>query len=72
MREVTIIFPTRRNLERLALFGSFEDAVFDAAQHEIRTVTPWIETREDGDYLCIADDLGYPVTGERLDRAIRA
>lgn len=70
--EVTIIFPTRRNLERLALFDSFEEAVSQASRHPIRTVTPWIETRDDGDYLCIPDDLGYPVTGERLDRAIRA
>jgi 8-oxo-dGTP pyrophosphatase MutT (NUDIX family) len=70
--DVTIIFPTRRNLERLALFGSFEDAVADAARHPIRTITPWIETRDDGQHLCIPDDLGYPVTEERLDRAIRA
>jgi 8-oxo-dGTP pyrophosphatase MutT (NUDIX family) len=68
----TIIFPTRRNLDRLALFGSFEDAAADAGRHPIRTVTPWIETRDDGQYLCIPDDLGYPVTEERLDRAIRA
>jgi len=70
--EATIIFPTRRNLDRLALFGSFADAVSDARSHPIRTVTPWIETRDDGQYLCIPDDLGYPVTAERLDRAIRA
>jgi 8-oxo-dGTP pyrophosphatase MutT (NUDIX family) len=70
--EATIIFPTRRNLDRLALFGSFEDAASDATRHPIRTVTPWIETRDDGQYLCIPDDLGYPVTEERLDRAIRA
>jgi 8-oxo-dGTP pyrophosphatase MutT (NUDIX family) len=70
--EVTIIFPTRRNLERLARFGSFEEAAADAARHPVCAITPWIETRDDGQYLCIPDDLGYPVTAERLDRAIRA
>ena len=71
-REATLIFPTRRNLERLARFASFEDAVNDARAHPIRTITPWIETREDGEHLCIPEDLGYPVTSERLDQAIRA
>jgi hypothetical protein len=67
-----IIFPTRRNLERLARFGSFADAAADAQAHPPRIVTPWIERRDGADHLCIPDDLGYPVTSERLDRAIRA
>ncbi|HVJ01402.1 MAG TPA: NUDIX hydrolase [Sphingomonas sp.] len=70
--EATIIFPTRRNLERLALFTCFADATADAIAHPVRTITPWIETRGDAEHLCIPDDLGYPVTAERLDRAIRA
>ena len=70
--EATIIFPTRRNLERLALYASYEDAVADARAHPVRTITPWIETREGAEHLCIPGDLGYPVTAERLDRAIRA
>ena len=70
--EATIIFPTRRNLERLALFASFADAAADARAHPVRTITPWIEARDDGRHLCIPDDLGYPVTSEPLARAIRA
>jgi 8-oxo-dGTP pyrophosphatase MutT (NUDIX family) len=70
--EVAIIFPTRRNLERLARFGSFEDTVADAIAHPIRPVTPWIESRDGVDHLCIPEDLGYPVTVERLDRVVRA
>ena len=70
--EATIIFPTRRNLERLALFASFADAAADARAHPVRTVTPWIEHRDGGEHLCIPDDLGYPVTSEPLARAIRA
>jgi 8-oxo-dGTP pyrophosphatase MutT (NUDIX family) len=68
---VHIIFPTRRNLERLARFASFEDAAADAAQHEIRAVTPWIEQRDGTDHLCIPDDLGYPVTSEPMTSATR-
>ena len=66
-----IIFPTRRNLERLARFASFEEAVADAAAHEIRAVTPWVETRDGADHLCIPDDLGYPVTSEAMSAAQR-
>lgn len=68
---VRIIFPTRRNLERLARFASFDDAVADAARHPIRPVTPWIEQRDGMDYLCIPDDLGYPITSEAMTAAVR-
>ncbi|MBX3563685.1 MAG: NUDIX domain-containing protein [Sphingomonas sp.] len=69
--ETKIIFPTRRNLDRLALFGSYADAVADARAHEIRTVTPWIEEREGAQFLCIPDDLGYPITAQPLADANR-
>ncbi len=65
------IFPTRRNLERLARFGSFADAVADARAHPVRTVMPWTEMRDDGEHLCIPDDLGYPITAEPLTSAMR-
>ena len=68
---VRIIFPTRRNLERLAQFDSFADAAAHAARYEIRPVTPWIESRDDVDHLCIPDDLGYPVTSEAMSAAQR-
>ena len=67
----TIIFPTRRNLERLARFASFDAAIDDAAAHPIRTITPVVEERADGAFLCIPDDLGYPVTAERMTSALR-
>lgn len=67
-----IIFPTRRNLERLARFAGHADAVADAARHPVRTITPWIEQREDGHYICIDADLGYPITAERASTASRA
>jgi 8-oxo-dGTP pyrophosphatase MutT (NUDIX family) len=70
--EAHIIFPTRRNLERLALFARFDDAVADARAHPIRPITPWVEMRGGVEHLCIPDDLGYPVSAQRLDEAIRA
>jgi len=66
-----IIFPTRRNLERLAQFGSFAEAAANAAAYEIRAVTPWIETRDGADHLCIPEQLGYPVTSEAISAAMR-
>jgi len=67
----TIIFPTRRNLERLAQFDSYAAAVADARAWPVRTVTPWTEERDGVSHLCIPDDLGYPVTAERMHSALR-
>lgn len=67
----TVIFPTRRNLERLAQYGSFAAAAADATAWPVRTVTPWIEERDGAPHLCIPDDLGYPVTAELLHSAMR-
>lgn len=65
------IFPTRRNLERLALFASFAEAKADAERHEVRTITPWVERRDGRDWVCIPEDAGYPVTAEPLETARR-
>ncbi|CAN5220330.1 NUDIX hydrolase [soil metagenome] len=66
-----VIFPTRRNLERLARFASFAEACADATAYPIRTVSPWIEDRGGVPHLCIPDDLGYPVTSEAVTSAKR-
>lgn len=67
-----IIFPTRRNLERLATYASVEEALADARTRAVRTVTPWVEDRGGVPHLCIPDDLGYPVTAEPMALAERA
>lgn len=64
--EISVIFPTRRNLERLAQFEDFDAAARDAANHPVRTIIPFMEVRDDEPWICIPDDAGYPVTGERL------
>jgi hypothetical protein len=66
-----VIFPTRRNLERLALFDSFEEACANAERHQVRTITPWVEQRQGREWLCIPQDAGYPVTAELLETARR-
>jgi 8-oxo-dGTP pyrophosphatase MutT (NUDIX family) len=65
------IFPTRRNLERLARFGSIAEARADAARHPVTKVTPWIEERGGAAMLCIPEGIGYPVTAEPLESARR-
>lgn len=69
--DIAIIYPTRRNLERLAQFGSYTDAHEHAQSIPMRTITPFL-TEENGEkWLRIPDNSGYPVTGERLDLAMR-
>ena len=70
--EAMLIYPTRRNLERLAQFDGFEAAMAHARRFPIEPITPFVESRGGVDWLCIPDGLGYPVTAERMDRAVRA
>lgn len=65
--ETLLIFPTRRNLERLAQHSSFDEIRADAVAHAIEPVTPWVEEREGEKYVTIPGHLGYPVTEEKLD-----
>ena len=62
-----LIFPTRRNLERLALHGSFGAMVADARAHAVEPISPWVEKIGDESFITIPDGVGYPVTRERLD-----
>jgi 8-oxo-dGTP pyrophosphatase MutT (NUDIX family) len=70
--DVHVIFPTHRNLERLALFDSFDEARAHAESIPVKMVTPWIEKQGEETFLCITDDAGYPVTRESLSTAKRA
>jgi len=69
--KIQVIFPTRRNLERLAQFDTFESCRAHAEAIAMRTITPWIEERDGASWLTIADDQGYPITSERLDSITR-
>jgi 8-oxo-dGTP pyrophosphatase MutT (NUDIX family) len=65
--EARLIFPTRRNLERLAQHDSFEAMRADATAHAIDPITPWVEEIDGENFITIPAGLGYPVTRERLD-----
>lgn len=65
--ESHIIFPTRRNLERLALFRNLADAIEQARAHPVKAITPYFETVNGVDSLSIESGLGYPVTSEALE-----
>lgn len=67
-----MIFPTRRNVELLAQSDSAKAAFDFAAMRTIRPVEPRIVERGGARFLTIPDDLGYPVTEEPLERAIRS
>jgi 8-oxo-dGTP pyrophosphatase MutT (NUDIX family) len=69
--EAHAIFPTRRNLERLARFASIDEARADAVRHEVRQITPWVEERGGARWVCIPEGIGYPVTAERFETARR-
>ena len=66
-----VIFPTRRNLERLARFASIAEAYADAARYPVRRITPWLAEVDGTPHVCIPEGIGYPVTSEPLATARR-
>jgi 8-oxo-dGTP pyrophosphatase MutT (NUDIX family) len=64
--QASAIFPTVRNLERLARFDGIAAAKADAAAHRVETITPWIADHDGQPHLFIPEGLGYPVTREPL------
>lgn len=69
--EIKLIFPTRRNLERLALFASYEEARAQAKAIPVRTITPRVVEEDGKPWLTILSDAGYPVTAELLETVAR-
>ena len=69
--EIKLIFPTRRNLERLALFSSFAEARAQAEAIPVRTIMPQVVEEDGKAWLTILADAGYPVTRELLETVAR-
>jgi 8-oxo-dGTP pyrophosphatase MutT (NUDIX family) len=70
--EIRLVFPTRRNLERLAQFGSFEDVLAHIACHQVSRIHP-IEVDRDGEvWLQLPDGHGYPILGEPMSTSLRS
>ena len=68
---IKIIFPTRRNLEKLAQCGNYAELVEHAAQYPAALIIPFVEERGGETHLCVPDDMGYPVTSEPIKGAMR-
>ena len=69
--KVKVIFPTRRNLERLAQFDDFASAEVHARAIPVEVICPYFEERDGERHLCIPTHLGYPVTSEKMTTVIR-
>lgn len=69
--EFHVIFPTRRNLERLAQFASFAEARAQAEAIPVQTICPRQEERDGEIWLTIPEGLGYPVTAQSMSSVKR-
>ncbi len=69
--EIGVIYPTRRNLERLAQFATFADAEAQARAIPSDTITPFISGEGGDRRLCIPEGLGYPITSVLLEDTAR-
>lgn len=64
--EAHVIFPTMRNLERLASVPRYVAAIANVDVYPSQLIVPFIEERDGNPYLCIPDEMGYPVTARPL------
>jgi len=62
----TVIFPTLRNVEKLAAFDTVSAAMAATAASRVVRVEPWTERRDDGTWLCIPTEAGYAVCEELM------
>ena len=70
--DAAAIFPTKRNLERLAQHHSLGSMLADARSHSLETIIPWVEEIDGEPHVRIPEDRGYPVISEPLATAFRA
>lgn len=69
--DISVIFPTRCNLDRLALFSSFDDARAHAEAHPIETISASVYEVDGEKWLSIPEGLGYPITRRPLAGVVR-
>ena len=68
--EIGLVFPTRRNLERLAQYATLDGLLAATAARAVTRIQPAIVERDGAMWLTIPSACDYPVIEERLD-AIR-
>lgn len=64
--EISVIFPTRCNLDRLALFSSFEEARAQIPHFPPQRIAATLTERQGETWLTIPDGHGYPVLAQTL------
>lgn len=69
--EIKLIFPTKRNIERLALSNSFAETCAHAAQFPLDVLHAQMEMRDGVEWLTMPDGYGYPVLGEPMSQVMR-
>ncbi len=69
--DISVIFPTRRNLERLAQFDSFAETAVHARNTPVRRIAPAQVARDGELFLTIPEDLGYPVCAQSMATVMR-
>ncbi|EMD84531.1 NUDIX hydrolase [Pacificimonas flava] len=69
--DTKVIFPTRRNLERLAAYDTIDGLIDHARSTPVRLIAPEVRDVDGQPHLCIPDDLGYPITREPIASAMR-
>lgn len=67
----TVIFPTRCNILMLGESADVDEAIEKSRDRKIVEVLPWVEQREDGPFLCIPPEAGYPIPGAKMDKEMR-
>lgn len=70
--KASAIFPTKRNLERLAQHFSYDSMLADARDHSLETIVPWVEEIGGEPHVRIPEGRGYPIISEPLATAFRA
>ena len=70
--EVKVIFPTRRNLERLAQYPTIDALLARLREIPVTRIQPQIVDRDGAKWLTIPADCDYPVTEEKIESAMRS
>lgn len=69
--EISLIFPTMRNVERLALFADISEAIAHAKAHPPQRMAAKRETIDGEDFVTIPEGRGYPITRQTVEEARR-
>ncbi len=69
--EIGLLFPTRRNLERLAQYATIDALLTATRKRDVVRIQPEIVTRDGGQWLTIPTDCDYPITEEAIGAARR-